>query len=231
MQGHNFASLRSVETGSWLGRAFQGQGLGKEMRQAILHLAFEGLGAEEAHSGAFHDNAPSLATSRSVGYAENGETRACGAASLTGSKECGWTGPRGRHAGATTSRSSGSTRASPCSSLLRHEKRARSRPGRSPASSLPKAPPYREHQPQASTRCPTSEEKSRSRHGPARQKRTRRSVSPRLLRPSARYKHELTEIIDAPTLRPVVPFFDLRRGERREVHLNLVKAGLQGGTA
>ncbi len=76
MDAHNFGSLRSVETGSWLGRAFQGQGLGKEMRHAILHLAFEGLGAEEAHSGAFHDNVPSLATSRSVGYVENGETLA-----------------------------------------------------------------------------------------------------------------------------------------------------------
>ena len=76
MDARNFGSLRSVETGSWLGRAYQGRGLGKEMRQAILHLAFEGLGAEEAHSGAFYDNAPSLATSRSVGYVENGETLA-----------------------------------------------------------------------------------------------------------------------------------------------------------
>jgi RimJ/RimL family protein N-acetyltransferase len=76
MMAEHFALLRSVETGSWLGRAFQGQGLGKEMRQAVLHLAFEGLGAEEAHSGAFHDNAASLATSRSVGYVDNGETRA-----------------------------------------------------------------------------------------------------------------------------------------------------------
>ena len=76
MQADHFAAVRSVETGSWLGRAFQGQGLGKEMRQAVLHLAFEGLGAEEAHSGAFYDNAASLATSRSVGYSENGEARA-----------------------------------------------------------------------------------------------------------------------------------------------------------
>jgi RimJ/RimL family protein N-acetyltransferase len=45
------------------------------MREAILHLAFAGLGAEEALSGAFEDNAASLATSRSVGYAENGEAR------------------------------------------------------------------------------------------------------------------------------------------------------------
>jgi RimJ/RimL family protein N-acetyltransferase len=76
MMAEHFALLRSVETGSWLGRAFQGQGLGKEMRQAVLHLAFEGLGAEEACSGAFHDNAASLATSRSVGYVDNGEARA-----------------------------------------------------------------------------------------------------------------------------------------------------------
>jgi RimJ/RimL family protein N-acetyltransferase len=76
MMADRFAALRLVETGSWLGRAFQGQGLGKEMRQAVLHLAFQGLGAQEAHSGAFHDNAASLATSRSVGYVDNGESRA-----------------------------------------------------------------------------------------------------------------------------------------------------------
>jgi RimJ/RimL family protein N-acetyltransferase len=76
MMAEHFGALRLVETGSWLGRAFQGRGLGKEMREAVLHLAFEGLGAVEAHSGAFYDNAASLATSRSVGYADNGETRA-----------------------------------------------------------------------------------------------------------------------------------------------------------
>ena len=76
MNAEHFATLRSVHTGSWLGLAHQGQGLGKEMRQAILHLAFAGLGAQEAHSGAFFDNAPSLATSRAVGYQANGETLA-----------------------------------------------------------------------------------------------------------------------------------------------------------
>jgi RimJ/RimL family protein N-acetyltransferase len=69
----NFERLRTVETGSWLGRQHQGQGLGKEMRAAILHLAFEGLGAIEAMSGAFHDNRASLATSKSLGYTENGD--------------------------------------------------------------------------------------------------------------------------------------------------------------
>ena len=52
MLAAHFAQVRSVTTGSWLGRRHQGQGLGKEMRQAILHLAFAGLGAEEALSGA-----------------------------------------------------------------------------------------------------------------------------------------------------------------------------------
>jgi RimJ/RimL family protein N-acetyltransferase len=75
MTAQHFRAVRSVETGSWLGRAHQGQGLGREMRQAMLHLAFAGLGAEEALSGAFEDNAASLATSRSVGYEHNGEAR------------------------------------------------------------------------------------------------------------------------------------------------------------
>ncbi len=72
LMAKNFARLLTVETGSWLGLQHQGQGLGKEMRAAILHLAFEGLGAIEALSGAFHDNRASLATSKSLGYAENG---------------------------------------------------------------------------------------------------------------------------------------------------------------
>jgi RimJ/RimL family protein N-acetyltransferase len=71
----NFRAVRSVDTGSWLGRAHQGKGIGREMREAVLHLAFAGLGAEEALSGAFEDNAASLATSRAVGYEENGEAR------------------------------------------------------------------------------------------------------------------------------------------------------------
>jgi RimJ/RimL family protein N-acetyltransferase len=76
INAEHFGTLRSVHTGSWLGLAHQGQGIGKEMREAILHLAFAGLGSQEAHSGAFFDNAPSLATSRSVGYEPNGEMRA-----------------------------------------------------------------------------------------------------------------------------------------------------------
>jgi RimJ/RimL family protein N-acetyltransferase len=75
LEAEHFRAVRSVETGSWLGLAHQGQGLGREMREAVLHLAFAGLGAEEALSGAFEDNVASLATSRSVGYEDNGEAR------------------------------------------------------------------------------------------------------------------------------------------------------------
>jgi RimJ/RimL family protein N-acetyltransferase len=70
--GHEFPIHRTVDTGSWLGRAFQGRGLGKEMRSAVLSFAFDGLGARFATSSAFLDNAASNAVSRSLGYEENG---------------------------------------------------------------------------------------------------------------------------------------------------------------
>jgi RimJ/RimL family protein N-acetyltransferase len=70
---HDYATRRSFETGSWLGRPFQGQGLGTEMRAAILHFGFVGLGAEAAHTSAWHDNEPSLAVTRRLGYEPNGE--------------------------------------------------------------------------------------------------------------------------------------------------------------
>jgi RimJ/RimL family protein N-acetyltransferase len=67
-----FPLLKEVSTGSWLTRALQGQGLGKEMRAAVLNLAFEGLAASYAHSGAFDDNLSSKSVSRALGYRENG---------------------------------------------------------------------------------------------------------------------------------------------------------------
>jgi len=67
-----FASLRTVSTGSWLGLRHQGRGIGKEMRAAILHLAFAGLGALEATSGAWHDNIRSMKVSEALGYEVNG---------------------------------------------------------------------------------------------------------------------------------------------------------------
>lgn len=75
MQGifaREFGTFRAVRTGSWLGRDHQGRGLGKEMRAAVLALAFDGLGAQVAETEAFADNAASAGVSRSLGYEPNG---------------------------------------------------------------------------------------------------------------------------------------------------------------
>lgn len=69
----DFATTRQVGTGSWLGQSYQGRGIGREMRAAILHFAFDGLGAERAISKAFEDNPASLAVSHALGYVDNGE--------------------------------------------------------------------------------------------------------------------------------------------------------------
>lgn len=68
----SFRVTRSVSTGSWLGLPFQGRGIGKEMRTAVLHFAFDGLGALEAHTSAFVDNPSSQGVTRALGYVPNG---------------------------------------------------------------------------------------------------------------------------------------------------------------
>jgi RimJ/RimL family protein N-acetyltransferase len=50
----HFSTLRQFTTGSWLGREFQGHGLGKEFRMAALRLGFDGLGAEFALTSMWH---------------------------------------------------------------------------------------------------------------------------------------------------------------------------------
>jgi RimJ/RimL family protein N-acetyltransferase len=72
LDGIRFADDRRVATGSWLGAPFQGRGYGTEMRAAILHLAFAGLGAEVAESGAFVTNPRSARVSEKLGYRETG---------------------------------------------------------------------------------------------------------------------------------------------------------------
>jgi RimJ/RimL family protein N-acetyltransferase len=71
----DFAIVREMGTGSWLGRQHQGQGIGTAMRAAVLALAFDGLGAEYAVSDAFTDNVASLGVSRKLGYADDGIQR------------------------------------------------------------------------------------------------------------------------------------------------------------
>jgi RimJ/RimL family protein N-acetyltransferase len=75
VEAEQFAQLRQVGTGSWLGLKYQGNGYGTEMRAAVLHLAFAGLAAEYATSEAFADNPASYAVSRKLGYVDNGIDR------------------------------------------------------------------------------------------------------------------------------------------------------------
>ena len=71
----DYLVVRTGETGSWLGRTFQGRGIGTAMRQAMCALLFDHLEAEEITSAAFTDNPSSLAVSRKVGYTDNGTVR------------------------------------------------------------------------------------------------------------------------------------------------------------
>ncbi|MFJ5676610.1 GNAT family N-acetyltransferase [Streptomyces sp. NPDC093097] len=68
----DFAVTREAGTGSWLGLAHQGQGYGTEMRAAVLHLAFAGLGARAVTSSAMTDNPASLRVSEKLGYVPDG---------------------------------------------------------------------------------------------------------------------------------------------------------------
>lgn len=72
LRGKQFKELRKVFTGSWVLLDRQGEGLGKEARAAVLHLAFNHLGAKEAQTGAVSENKPSNQVSLSLGYQLNG---------------------------------------------------------------------------------------------------------------------------------------------------------------
>jgi RimJ/RimL family protein N-acetyltransferase len=74
MTSEEFATTRRVSTGSWLGQRFQGSGVGTEMRTAVLELAFRGLGAEVAASGALDGNLASLRVSEKLGYRHVGRS-------------------------------------------------------------------------------------------------------------------------------------------------------------
>jgi RimJ/RimL family protein N-acetyltransferase len=72
LRGPEFPTYRTVGTGSWLGLAFQGRGVGRLMRQAALGLAFDHLGARLAETEAFTDNPASNRVSLAIGYEPNG---------------------------------------------------------------------------------------------------------------------------------------------------------------
>src|SRR5215470_15662493 len=72
LKAADFAILREVHTGSWIGRRYQGRGIGTEMRAAVLSLAFDDLHADYARSTAHSDNAASLGVSHKLGYVDDG---------------------------------------------------------------------------------------------------------------------------------------------------------------
>ncbi|MGC4950053.1 GNAT family N-acetyltransferase [Streptomyces sp. DT224] len=75
LSARDFRITREARTGFWLGRRYQGRGLGTQMRAAALHLAFRHLDAERVTSSAFADNAASRRVSEKLGYTPNGIRR------------------------------------------------------------------------------------------------------------------------------------------------------------
>ncbi|OIJ99065.1 GNAT family N-acetyltransferase [Streptomyces monashensis] len=71
----NFAITKEATDACWLGLPFHGQGYGTEMREAILHLAFSELGAQEVCSSAYTDNPASYAIAKKLGYTDDGIER------------------------------------------------------------------------------------------------------------------------------------------------------------
>jgi RimJ/RimL family protein N-acetyltransferase len=72
VHGRQFPVTREISTGSWIGRRHQGQGIGSEMRAAVLMFAFDHLNARRARSTAWEGNAASRGVSRKLGYVEDG---------------------------------------------------------------------------------------------------------------------------------------------------------------
>lgn len=69
----DFAVTRTAESGSWLGRRYQGEGVGTLARLMILDLLFAGFHARTATTSAWEDNGPSNGVTRKLGYRPNGE--------------------------------------------------------------------------------------------------------------------------------------------------------------
>lgn len=74
LEAEDFPALRTVDSASHLVVAARGRGIGRQMRKAVLALAFGPLQAQAAISSAWHDNQASLAVSRALGYLPNGES-------------------------------------------------------------------------------------------------------------------------------------------------------------
>ena len=67
LEGNDFLTLRTVDSSSFLIPAARGRSHGKQMRAAVLALAFGPLEAEAAITSAWHDNHASLGVSHALG--------------------------------------------------------------------------------------------------------------------------------------------------------------------
>ena len=72
INAEDFQALRTFSTGSWLATPWQGQGLAKEMRAAVLTFGFGHLDGTTALSGARHTTERSIKVTTGLGYRENG---------------------------------------------------------------------------------------------------------------------------------------------------------------
>lgn len=68
LEGPNYLTDRTVDSSSWLMESKRGRGFGRQMRAAVLALAFGPLRAAAAISSAVTTNHASLGVSRSLGY-------------------------------------------------------------------------------------------------------------------------------------------------------------------
>lgn len=72
----SFSVTRSATAASWLVKRFRRSGIGTEMRQAIVHLASDGLGAQSAVTSCLVGDLPSERVSAKLGYVPSGR-RVC----------------------------------------------------------------------------------------------------------------------------------------------------------
>ncbi len=75
LTARDFPVLREVRTESWLGVDHHRRGPGTQARTALLHLAFDHLGARSAVSEVLRDDAASQGMSRTLGYRPDGVSR------------------------------------------------------------------------------------------------------------------------------------------------------------
>lgn len=68
LEGPDYFADRTVDSASWLVPEARGRGFGRQMRAAVLTLAFDALRAQAAVSSAVTTNLASLAVSRALGY-------------------------------------------------------------------------------------------------------------------------------------------------------------------